>query len=115
MPFQKGNKLGNRFDSENQPDEKGIKKGAHHRSTIPKRILAMRGLFPDKVYEALKVTFPDLEKDECTEYMLYAIALDKSIKERDIQAMNFIITSAHGQAKQEIDLDNKTSIHIEIK
>lgn len=115
MPFQKGNKLGNRFDSDNQPEENGAKKGSHHRSTIPKQILAMKGLFPDKVYEALKVTFPDLQKDECAEYMLYAVALDKSIKERDIQAMNFIVTSAHGQAKQEIEMDSKQTISIRIE
>lgn len=115
MPFQKGNKLGNRFNSDNQPEENGIKKGSHHRSTIPKQILAMKGLYPDKVFEVLKQTYPELEKDMTVEQMLYITQLDKAIKEKDTQAANFIITSAHGQAKQEIDLDNRKTITIKIE
>ena len=115
MPFQKGNKLGNRFNSENQPEENGIKKGSHHRSTIPKQILAMRGLYPDKVFEVLKQTYPELEKDMTVEQMLYITQLDKAIKEKDTQAANFIVTSAHGAPKQEIDLDNRQSITIKIE
>lgn len=115
MPFQKGHKFGNRFDSENQPAENGIKKGSHHRSTIPKQILAMRGLYPDKVFEVLKQTYPELEKDMTVEQMLYITQLDKAIKEKDTAAANFIVTSAHGQAKQEIEMDSKQTISIRIE
>jgi|SRR5579859_3894030 len=115
MPFQKGNKLGNRFNSENQPEENGAKKGSFHRSTIPKQILAMRGLYPDKVFEVLKQTYPELEKDMTVEQMLYITQLDKAIKEKDTAAANFIVTSAHGQAKQEIEMDSKQTISIRIE
>lgn len=115
MPFQKGNKLGHRFTMDNQPEEKGKKPGTLNRSTIPKQILAMRGLYPDKVFQILKETYPELEKDMTVEQMLYITQLDKAIKEKDTGAANFIISSAHGQPKQEIDLDNRTTIQIKIE
>lgn len=115
MPFQKGHKFGNRFDSDNQPAENGIKKGSHHRSTIPKQILAMRGIFPDQIFEILKQTYPDLDKHMTVEQIIYITQLDKAIKEKDTAAANFIVTSAHGAPKQEIELDNNQTITIKIE
>lgn len=115
MPFQKGNKLGNRFTMDNQPDERGNQAGTRHRSTIPRQILAMKGLYPDKMFDILKQTYPELEKDMTVEQMLYITQLDKAIKEKDTAAANFIVTSAHGQAKQELEIDSKQTINIEIK
>lgn len=115
MPFKNGNKLGNRFTMDNQPETKGIKKGAHHRSTIPKQILAMKGLYPDKIFEVLKERYPEIEKDTTVEEMLYIVQLDKAIKDQDTAAANFIISSAHGAPKNELELNTNTSITIKIE
>lgn len=117
MPFKKGEipKGAKVFEAGTSGNPNGRPEGARSRSTIPKQLLAMRGLYPDKVFEVLKQTYPELEKDMTIEQMLYVTQLDKAIKEKDTQAANFIITSAHGQAKQEIEMDNKTTILIKIE
>jgi len=102
--FQKGNSIGNRFTSETQPEEKGRKAGVQNRNTIARKILALTRVYPTKELEELKKLYPEIDNSMTTEEMIYIIQADKAITDKDTPAAKFIIDSAYGAPKQEIDM-----------
>lgn len=80
--------------------------GAKNRSTIARQVLAMRAVYPDKIFLKLKELYPEITKQMTIEEIGNIIIADKMIREADVSAYNALNDSAYGKAKQEIDQTN---------
>ena len=82
----------------------GRPKGSRNRSTIARMVLSMEGEFPDKIYEVLRETYPDLPKFADLEFIATVMQVDKAISNRDTQAYRALLDSAYGSATQTFDM-----------
>jgi len=82
----------------------GKPKGTRNRSTIARMVLSMRGEFPDKIYEVLRETYPDLPRFADLEFIATVMQVDKAINGKDTAAYNAVISSAYGNATQTVEM-----------
>lgn len=116
MPFQKGNKYGNRFNVDNQPANPGHPKGQKNRGTVTRKIFDMVGVLPEKIYESLKQIHPQLDKSMSIEEIIDIVQAHKAMVEKDTQAAKYLKDNVYGAPKGEtFDPNNTTIIKIEIK
>ena len=104
---------GKKFSSEYQPEKNGRPKGSQSRAVIARKVLAMQGILPDEMFEALKVIFPEIEK-QMTFEEIGAIAQAANMVKGDTAAYKAIMDSGYGMPKQEMEIDNKITIEINI-
>jgi hypothetical protein len=108
MPFPKGHKFGNRFDSEHQPDGNGRKAGSKNRATIAKKWLDLETEWTNPI-TGLKETI-SLE-DQIT------LAQIKEARDGDHnKAINYkvLMDSRHGAPKQEIEHSGEIEMQFDI-
>lgn len=101
MPFQEGNKLGNRFSSDNQPDHQGRPLGVKNRATIARKVLEMRAILPEEAKEKLRETHPDIEEDLTTEEIA-TIMIAGNAMNGDVKSYEALMNSAYGAPKVEV-------------
>lgn len=82
----------------------GKPKGTRNRSTIARMVLSMRGEFPDKIFEELRQTYPDLPRFADVEFIATVQQLHKAINSQDTQAYRALLDSAYGSATQTLDM-----------
>lgn len=80
----------------------GRPKGVRNRSTIPKQILTMMTVPPEKILKVLQIMFPEMEKRMTAEEVSYHVQLLKAITKGDTQAHNSVVESAYGKPNQSI-------------
>lgn len=102
MPFQEGNNLGNRFSSDNQPDNQGRPLGVKNRATIARRILDMRALLSGEKMSDIKKIHPEIE-DNLTTEEIATIMIAGNAMGGDVKSYEALMNSAYGAPKQEIE------------
>lgn len=112
MPFQKGHKFGHRFNSDNQPENKGMVKGTRKRGTITKEIFEMVGVLPDKTFEKMKAIYPEIEKSMSIEKIIDIVQAYKAITLCDTQAAKYLKDNVYGK---DVEVENNTTINISIE
>lgn len=110
MPFQEGNKLGNRFSSDNQPDHQGRPLGVKNRSTIARKVLEMRAVVADDVRELIKKQHPDIGDNLTTEEVATIMIAGNALN-GDVKSYEALMNSAYGAPKQEIENHN-TNVNV---
>jgi len=118
--FEKGNKLGNRFTAENQPENNtGRPPGVKNRSTIAREVLNTMLQMPQDIYDKVKEIHPNIERSLTAEQFATWAVLFKAIRQGDQMALKALLDSAYGNTKQEVDIvgeikitDNKIGIRI---
>jgi hypothetical protein len=103
MPFEEGNKIGNRFGVDNQPPNAGRTPGVKNRSTIARKVLEMSALLPDEMFTKLKANFPDIEQKMTTEEIATIVIIGQAIAKGDYNSYKAVMDSAYGAPKQDID------------
>lgn len=84
------------FTSENQPANRGRKKGVPNRSTVYKKILSTK----------MKVKLPDGEQKELTLYEAIALGQAQSAMKGNTNAWKEIQDSLHGKIADETKISN---------
>lgn len=119
MPFQKGNKVGNRFNKDKQPENVGRPAGVRNRSTIAKEVLNTMLQMPDDIFEKAKEIYPTVQRQLTGEQFATWAVLFKVIRTGDQAALKALLDSAYGNTKQEIDIigdikitDNRLQIEV---
>ena len=115
MPFQKGNKIGNRFTMDKQPEKSGRPVGVRNRGTTTKMVFDMVGVLPDKIFESLKQTVPGIEKSMNLEQIIDTIQAFKAITEKDTQAAKYLKDNLYGFPKQDVEVESRNTINIKIE
>lgn len=93
----------------------GKPRGTRNRSTIARMVLSMQGEFPDKIYEVLRETYPDLPRFADVEFIATIQQVDKAINGKDTAAYNAVMSSAYGMPKQDIDSTHTLKLGIEME
>lgn len=115
MPFQKGNKIGNRFTMDKQPENSGRPVGVRNRGTTTKMIFDMVGILPDKIFEKLKETVPTIEKSMSIEQIIDTIQAFKAIVDKDTPAAKYLKDNLYGAPKQDVEIESRNTINIIIE
>ncbi len=111
--FKTENHPGVKFSADNQPVSNGRPVGSKTRSTIARKVLDMLIRIPNEKYEELLLSFPELEQSVTIEE--YITMQQSVIATKETNAYKAIMDSAYGAPKQDIDLDSKQTIVIDIK
>lgn len=85
----------------------GYMKGVKNRSTIAKKILAMKGILPSQVFDKLKVVFPEIEERMTVEEIMTIVMAGKAITKADHNAYIVIMDSGYGKPKESVDIKNE--------
>lgn len=110
------NLIGKGFESRPQDINKnGRPAGSRNRGTTTKAIFDLIGVLPDNVFETLKKTVPTIDKNMSVEQMIDTIQAFKAIVGKDTQAAKYLKDNLYGMPKQEVELEAKSTINIEIK
>ena len=110
-----GNLKGIGFESRPEDINKnGRPVGKRNGSTIVSEILELVAVMPDDAHKRLTQFFPEIEKKMSGEKMLLLVQLAQAITKNDTNAANFLMNRRYGQPKQDLEVDNKTSINISI-
>lgn len=103
MPFKKGNTVGKQFTKDRQPENNtGRPVGSISRSTVAKRILALKATMPKDVMDELKKVYPQIENNMTIEEAMTIVQAKQAIN-GDNQSYKLLMDSAFGAPKQEIE------------
>lgn len=84
-------------------NKEGRPVGSKNRSTIARKILEMRAIFPKEKFDKLKVLYPELTENMTVEEVMTIIQIDNAVDKADDKSYRAIMDSAYGAPKQEID------------
>lgn len=113
MPFEPGHEHGVRFSTDYQPVSNGRPLGVRNRSTVARKVLDMLIRVPNEKYEELLLSFPEMEQTITVEE--YITMQQTVLATKETNAYKAVMDSAYGAPKQDIDLESKKTIFIEIK
>ena len=105
---------GVKFSKDYQPEKNGYPKGVKNRSTVIRQVLEMLSVLPDATFEKLKEVLPGIERNMSAESVLTLSVLSKAIEKGDGYLYAQLMDSAYGKPKQEMEIDNKITIEINI-
>lgn len=105
-PFKKG------ADSRRNMD--GRPNGIKNRSTIARQVLSMNAILPNETMSILKTIYPDISERMTSEEIATIVMVGNAISKGDVNAYKAVMDSAYGAPKQDVDLDVKGSIQINI-
>jgi hypothetical protein len=84
--------------------------GTKNRSTIARKILSMKALLPDEIFNKLQHAFPDIEQKMTAEEIATIVILGAAITKQDYNAYKAIMDSAYGLPKQEVETTGSVTI-----
>jgi hypothetical protein len=76
--------------------------GTKNRSTIARKVLEMRAMFPKEKMEALRLIYPEICEQSTVEEMMTIVMASQAIEKGDTNAYKALQDSAYGAPKQEV-------------
>lgn len=88
--------------------------GALGRSTIAKRVLAMKAIYPDHMFPMMVKQYPELNKVVTMEEMMTISVIDKAIRKGDYSAYREIMDTRYGKQKDVVEHAQPILIEVNI-
>lgn len=85
-------------------NKEGRPPGTKNRSTIARKILEMRAIFPKAKFDKLKEIYPELTENMTVEEVMTIIQIDNAVDKADDKSYRAIMDSAYGAPKMTGDL-----------
>ena len=80
----------------------GYPKGVKNRSTIARKVLEMKGILPENLFQQIKAIYPEIEKTMTVEEMMTITVAAQAIKKGDHNAYKTILDSGYGNPNQTV-------------
>ena len=105
MPFEAGKtpEGAKPFQPGKSGNPSGKLPGTKNRSTIARKVLEMRALFADEMFDKLQQQYPEITKQMTVEEIGTVVQAHKMISEGDTNAYKALHDSAYGAPKQETE------------
>jgi hypothetical protein len=86
----------------------GRPKGAKDRTTVARWVLSMPAVLPEKIFEAMKIKYPEMQKNMTIEEIALLIQANKAVETGDTKALELILNNAYKPHSQEIKSENES-------
>ena len=85
---------------------KGKPKGQKDRTTVARWVLSMPAVLPEKIFEEMKIKYPEMQKNMTIEEIALLIQANKAVETGDTRALELIMNNAYKPHTQEIEQKN---------